>query len=206
MEDINIILLKALPLGGNPEEENKTEETPEIIIKEEENPAEPISETLVPIDKGPEEKGSSEGLLSGIDSKTLYFFIFLIVFLIILISALVVVLKKGKDKKRSITTNTPGSIPMKISVLAGKVYVDSPEIYLLDAINIGNRKGSDLRLEGVGVEPFHARIVRQNDQVFIEDLRSMSGVAIGGMRIQDRNPLRSGDIISVGEVDFSLTF
>jgi hypothetical protein len=37
-------------------------------------------------------------------------------------------------------------------------------------------------------------------------MNSPTGTFIGGMRIQGSNRLRSGDVISVGDSDFSLKF
>ena len=185
------------------EEESTLEDESDTESDEEEQEEEEESGTLVRSDRSSREDDSSEGFLS-----TWYpVIIGAGLVLVILIAVLTAVLKKERSpKKRSITTNVPGSVPMELKVYAGKVYSDSAVIYLTDSITIGSRKDCDLVVEGNGVEPVHARIARQNDQVIIEDLNSNNGVAIGGMRIQDHNPLRSGDMISVGEVDFSVVF
>lgn len=42
--------------------------------------------------------------------------------------------------------------------------------------------------------------------IYVEDMNSASGTAIGGMKIQGLNRLRSGDVLSIGEVEFCLKF
>ena len=43
-------------------------------------------------------------------------------------------------------------------------------------------------------------------QVFIEDQGTQGGTYLEGMRIPGRNRLRSGDIISIGSVEFAFKF
>ncbi len=184
------------------------EEISEGEEPEETEEEETVSGTLVPSDTLSMDEIPSEGIISRILSGELIWPLVICIVLAVLAAgaAIFALMKRKKKTKRSITENVPGAIPLQLQVYAGKIYIDGNVIYLSDYILIGSGDDCDLRMAGEGVEPVHARIYRQNGQVHIEDMKSQNGVAIGGMLIQDHNPVRSGDVISIGEVDFSLSF
>ncbi len=186
-----------------PEEELHGEEAEEEVPEEE-----TASGTLVPSGSLTESDESFVGTIKSVVSgNTTWFLVGGVSLLVVIgIIAISIVLKKRKGSKKSVTINTPGSLPMELKVYSGKVNVGNTTIYLADSLTIGSQKDCDLIIEGKGVEPIHAKIFKQNGQVYIEDLKSKEGVAIGGMLIQEHNPLRSGDVISIGDVDFTLIF
>lgn len=47
----------------------------------------------------------------------------------------------------------------------------------------------------------HARIEKQKDRFFIEDLKSANGTVLNGVRLAERAELKHGDLISFGAVD-----
>ena len=190
------------------EEHSGEEKSDREIVDEEISEGEAVSGTSVPSDSLIEDNESFVGMITNTvsDKPTWCLAGCAAVLLVIGIIAVSVVLKKRKGDKKSLTANTLGSIPMELRVLSGKVHLGDTTIYLTDSFTIGSQKDCDITMEGNGVEPVHAKIVKQNDQIFIEDLKSKEGVAIGGMLIQERNPLRSGDVISIGDVDFTLVF
>ena len=52
----------------------------------------------------------------------------------------------------------------------------------------------------------NSRIYIKDQTIYIEDLNSKEGTVLGGMRLYAPNPLRSGDVISIGAVSFILRF
>lgn len=71
-------------------------------------------------------------------------------------------------------------------------------------ITIGRKEGNTVRLTARNVSRFHARLVRENDQLFVEDLESYNGVRINGDRIQGRIQVREGDLIEIGDYHLAL--
>lgn len=53
---------------------------------------------------------------------------------------------------------------------------------------------------------FEVELTFKDGMIYVEDMNSASGTAIGGMKIQGLNRLRSGDVLSIGEVEFCLKF
>src|SRR4029077_18831256 len=66
-------------------------------------------------------------------------------------------------------------------------------------MTIGRAESCDLGLFGDnGIERLHARILRQGHQYLIEDAGSSGGTYVNEARIAEPTPLRSGDVIGVG--------
>src|SRR5512139_2467593 len=57
------------------------------------------------------------------------------------------------------------------------------------------------RLADRNVSRRHARFVRQNGAVFVEDLGSLTGTRVNGERITGRRRLREGDLVQIGDYD-----
>lgn len=83
-----------------------------------------------------------------------------------------------------------------IIVLAGS---NVGEMFDVDAdeLIIGRAKGNDLHVVDDGASRAHARIIRQGDDLYIEDMNSRNGTYLNGKRIQ-RRALRDGDKIQIG--------
>ena len=62
-----------------------------------------------------------------------------------------------------------------------------------DEITIGRLEGNTIRLTERNVSRRHARLVRQNGALYIEDLASFTGVRVNGTKIATATPLREGD-------------
>ena len=99
-----------------------------------------------------------------------------------------------------------GSVPMDIEVQAGLCLNVDRTVYIYKEIRIGRDSGCDIVFNDPSLMPVQARIIRNGDEFIIEDFSNPSNVAIGGMRINGRNPLRSGDVITCGNIQFVLTF
>lgn len=99
-----------------------------------------------------------------------------------------------------------GGIAMRLEVYSGKCLSQNTMFYLSKPIVIGSAKGCDVIFKNAGVSPRNSRILLQDQMIYIEDLNSAKGTMLGGMRIQGRNRLRSGDVISIGNVEFTFKF
>ena len=60
-------------------------------------------------------------------------------------------------------------------------------------MTIGRQEGNTIRLTERNVSRKHARLLRQNGVVYIEDLASFTGVKLNGARIAAVTPMREGD-------------
>jgi pSer/pThr/pTyr-binding forkhead associated (FHA) protein len=68
-----------------------------------------------------------------------------------------------------------------------------------DEITIGRKEGNTIRLTERNVSRRHARIVRSNGAVAIEDLGSYNGVRVNGTRIAQRTALTISDRVQIGD-------
>jgi pSer/pThr/pTyr-binding forkhead associated (FHA) protein/tetratricopeptide (TPR) repeat protein len=73
-----------------------------------------------------------------------------------------------------------------------------------DEITIGRKEGNTIRLTDRNVSRRHARLLRQNGAVYIEDLASYTGVRVNGTRISERTPLRDGDQVQIGDYKLAM--
>jgi len=68
-----------------------------------------------------------------------------------------------------------------------------------DEITIGRKEGNTIRLTERNVSRRHARIVRANGEVQIEDLGSYNGIRVNNARIAERVSLRVSDQVQIGD-------
>src|ERR1700712_342013 len=68
-----------------------------------------------------------------------------------------------------------------------------------DEITIGRKEGNTIRLTERNVSRRHARIIRQNNEVQIEDLGSYNGIRVNNARIAERVSLRISDQVQIGD-------
>ena len=73
-----------------------------------------------------------------------------------------------------------------------------------DEITIGRLEGNTIRLTERNVSRRHARLVRQNGALYIEDLASFTGVRVNGTKIATATPLREGDEVQIGDYRIAL--
>ncbi|XXF76441.1 FHA domain-containing protein [Myxococcaceae bacterium GXIMD 01537] len=76
--------------------------------------------------------------------------------------------------------------------------------FVRDEITIGRQEGNTIRLTERNVSRRHARLVRQNGHVLIEDLGSYNGTLINGERVQGPSEVHDGDLIQIGDYDLAL--
>ncbi|MGM0575180.1 MAG: FHA domain-containing protein [Myxococcota bacterium] len=79
----------------------------------------------------------------------------------------------------------------------------TPVPLLRDEVTIGRKEGNTIRLTERNVSRRHARIVKDDGRVVIDDL-SRYGTRINGRRISGPTPLDSGDILQIGDYELTL--
>ncbi len=65
-------------------------------------------------------------------------------------------------------------------------------------ITIGRADDINVRLDGLQISNYHARVTKSNGAVFIEDTGSTNGVYVNGTRIKSRVQIGSGDTVQIG--------
>ena len=96
-------------------------------------------------------------------------------------------------------------IPVSIDVYSGS-YEGPVSFELTDLTTIGSGSGCDIRFAAEDMTAVAAQLIVREGHVYLVDEGTDSLVAVGGIRIQGQNVLRSGDVISVGEAEFTLRF
>lgn len=71
-------------------------------------------------------------------------------------------------------------------------------------ISIGRREGNTIRLMERNVSRRHAKLLRNNGAVFVEDLDSYNGIRINGERISGRYEVKEGDLVEIGDYHLAL--
>lgn len=73
------------------------------------------------------------------------------------------------------------------------------EFALPDEVTVGRAGGCGVLLpEDTFVSQLHARLFRQNGDVFVEDLGSTNGTFVNGRKVAAPVPLRKGDTVQFG--------
>src|ERR1041384_7472850 len=73
------------------------------------------------------------------------------------------------------------------------------KLVIQDEITIGRKEGNTIRLTERNVSRRHARILRNNGEVQIEDLGSYNGIRVNNARIAERVSLRVSDQVQIGD-------
>jgi pSer/pThr/pTyr-binding forkhead associated (FHA) protein len=73
-----------------------------------------------------------------------------------------------------------------------------------DEITVGRKEGNTIRLTERNVSRRHARITRQGNGLFIEDLLSYNGIKVNGDRIQGKVAVGDGDRVQIGDYQVSV--
>lgn len=93
--------------------------------------------------------------------------------------------------------------------MAGWILKSSdPEMTLRIAANsiktVGRSARAEFIVEAALVSRLHCRLTADaSNQLLVEDLESTNGIFVNGEKV-DRATLKSGDVLSVGRVDFSV--
>ncbi len=65
-------------------------------------------------------------------------------------------------------------------------------------LTIGRTPDNDIQIDNLAVSTHHARVEFGQDQLVIEDLKSLNGTFVNNVRIQN-SPLRHGDTVTIGK-------
>ena len=68
-----------------------------------------------------------------------------------------------------------------------------------DEMTIGRQEGNTIRLTERNISRKHARMLRQNGTMYVEDLASYTGVRVNGARIVAVTPVAEGDEVQIGD-------
>jgi len=95
---------------------------------------------------------------------------------------------------------TPGSQSMdqRIAGTAGQTPVIVHAFEGNAPITIGRAADINVRLDGLQISNYHARVSKSNGAVFIEDTGSTNGVYVNGTRIKSKVKIGSGDTVQIG--------
>ena len=68
-----------------------------------------------------------------------------------------------------------------------------------DEITIGRKEGNTIRLTERNVSRRHAKLLKVNGAIFIEDLSSYNGIKVNGNKVNGRIAITEGDRIQIGD-------
>src|SRR3990172_12552428 len=66
--------------------------------------------------------------------------------------------------------------------------------------SIGRSSANDLTFNNLSLSRHHARIIKRDDNYFVEDSGSRNGTFLNGIRIRQASPLKNEDVIQLGEI------
>src|SRR5207302_1227419 len=73
-----------------------------------------------------------------------------------------------------------------------------------EEITIGRQDGNTIRLTERNVSRRHARLVKENGNLLIEDLGSYNGVRVNGEKISGPTKIKEGDLVEIGDYDLGI--
>ena len=71
-----------------------------------------------------------------------------------------------------------------------------------DLTTIGRGKQNSIKLLDKYISSNHAKIVKDEEEYFLEDIGSVNGTYLNNEKIEDVVKLKNGDRIGIGQVDF----
>jgi len=90
--------------------------------------------------------------------------------------------------------------------LEGELRDNSPWIIpVQDNFSIGRLETSDLILSSSLVSRKHAKLLIQDEDLYITDLQSSNGTFINGKEQSGQNLLRNGDLLKIGISEFKVS-
>ncbi len=206
---------KEKPPAGETEENKPSEgetEKPTTGGSEEDEPTEGETEKPGGTESGEKdnEETNAEINKKGTEISTIQWIaivcVLVVVIVILLIIIAVILLAQKKESKKQNESVPEGSIYMRLDVISGQLVNVEKEFYLHDQLIIGRSRKCDIVWKDKCVSEENSRIYMENQKIYIEDLNSTEGTALGGMRLYAPNILRSGEQISIGIVCFVLHF
>jgi len=103
------------------------------------------------------------------------------------------------------TEKLSAPVAMEIEVYTG-TRKDKGKLQLADRLTIGSGEDCDIRFAPEDMDALAARLVLTDGRICLVGQEERIPVAVGGVRIEGQSPIRSGDVLSVGEAEFMLRF
>ena len=109
----------------------------------------------------------------------------------------------GEDRTDVLGTGAVTSGGLKLDREPILTVLSGPQIGLARVVEaaeivLGRGQGADLLLADPGLSRRHCRIIREQDQLFIEDLESANGTFVDGELVQGRRQIDDGARIHIG--------
>lgn len=137
-------------------------------------------------------------VFSGLSSLFRYLFILLIYLFMFGIIRLIYLDIKG-IKNKEVRGNTYLKLINRKDSLSFKV----DEFYsLVSNVTIGRSGSNKITIKDPYISKKHAEIIKDNDEYFIEDLKSANGTFLNNEEIMDAAILKNGDTITIGSINF----
>ncbi|MCM1092216.1 MAG: FHA domain-containing protein [Butyrivibrio sp.] len=149
------------------------------------------------------QQAEDSGIQTGMFTNGIVWGVAAVLLVILALICIVVISLKRRHKRNADGGDT---IFMRLEVLSGHCVSRRTEYYLKGELLIGRSSSCDIVWREAEVSPRNSRIFVKDHVVYIEDLDSKEGTLLEGMRIYSPNRLRSGDVISIGEVSFRFFF
>jgi len=102
------------------------------------------------------------------------------------------------------TAPRPGSAPGRF-VVVEPTETKGQTFDLADELTLGRAGGCGIPLDDTYVSQLHARLFRQDGQIFVEDMGSTNGTFVNRKKVSAAVPLRRGDRLQVGRTVLELT-
>lgn len=71
-----------------------------------------------------------------------------------------------------------------------------------DKLTLGRNKDNDIFLKDPFISKNHMIIAKDEGNYFLEDLNSANGTFVNQQKVEDVVPLKNGDVVEVGNVEF----
>ena len=117
----------------------------------------------------------------------------------IVVAVIITLLLKKKNK-------TGSGIFVKIEVIEGNYAGKTTEFILNNELLVGNSKKCAIKFNDDTLLECNTRVFFAGDRIYVEDMGSQQGTSVNGIIINMPNVLRSGDVISSGNIAFKIKF
>ena len=71
-------------------------------------------------------------------------------------------------------------------------------------VNIGRSTSNDIVIDDITCSRQHIALIIENNLAFLVNLKAMNPVCLNGRLVTAKLPLRSGDVITLGETEFTM--
>ena len=103
----------------------------------------------------------------------------------------------------------PSLPPMPVTVVVDHESAGVHREYSLnlgDSLTIGRSPACAIQLEDGTVSGTHLRVDREDGSLFATDLRSANGAKLNGAPLLSKSPLNSGDVLTLGQTQVTITY